>query len=272
MAIYKKPYSMSEQIAMGATRVGGVGRGVSSAGTSYGTGTTRSSGGVRSSGTTASKIATAQGKVAKEQIGSYAGITIGDSHYKALQEVAAQLQEKGANVTPAEKQQLEDILFTLGQVEKAAAPHIPTYNEQYASVKDLMAQGALPEELLDGIPAGSAEYMRLRDMIQKANAELTYGAKSLGYNGAYQDGEEITNYKDDGGSSSSVSSTSQAPVPSVDDAPVSGGFAGAYQRNEAAKAAARAKYATSEPELPTWEELSPLKRALAKMGIVDYKH
>lgn len=268
MALYKNPYSATEQIAMGAARVGGTGRGYST-GASYGAGTTRSSG-----GTKASKVATAQGKATTGQVGSYAGMTVGDSHYKALQEIAAQLQEKGANATSAEKQQLEDILFTLGQVEKAAAPHVPTYDEQYASVKDLMAQGAMPEELLDGIPVGSPEYVRIRGMIQKANAELNYGTKSLGYNGTYQDGPEIIDYKDSGSgvSDNQGSTANYTPPPSAGNAPVGGGFAGAMQRQEEARAAARAKYKKVEPELPTWEELSPLKRAMAKMGLVDYKH
>lgn len=177
MAIYKKPYSMSEQIAMGATRVGGVGRGVSSAGTSYGTGTTRSSGGTRSSGTTASK---------GTAYGSWNGIKYGGGEHKAMQAEYDNLTAL-ENPTSAQRKRINDLGYALEQIGNSVTLGVPpSREERVAEAQYMLDNGILPEQMLQGLEPSSLEYSELNAIIneaaqrreQEANERETENARS----------------------------------------------------------------------------------------------
>lgn len=159
MAIYKKPYSMSEQIAMGATRVGGVGRGVSSAGASYGTGTTRSSGGTRSGGTTASK---------GTAYGSWNGIKYGGGEHKAMQAEYDNLTAL-ENPTSAQRKRINDLGYALEQIGNSVTLGVPpSREERVAEARYMLDNGILPEQMLQGLDLSSLEYSELSAIINEA--------------------------------------------------------------------------------------------------------
>ena len=146
---------------MGATRVGGVGRGVSSAGTSYGTGTgtTRSSGGTRSSGTTASK---------GTAYGSWNGIKYGEGEHKAMQAEYDNLTAL-ENPTSAQRKRINDLGYALEQIGNSVTLGVPpSREERVAEARYMLDNGILPEQMLQGLDLSSLEYSELSAIINEA--------------------------------------------------------------------------------------------------------
>lgn len=177
MAIYKKPYSMSEQIAMGTARVGGVGRGWSSAGVSYGAGATRSSGGTRNRGTTASR---------GTAYGSWNGIKYGGGEHKAMQAEYDNLTAL-ENPTSAQRKRTNDLGYALEQIGNSVTLGVPpSREERVAEAQYMLDNGILPEQMLQGLDPSSLEYSELSAIIneaaqqreQEANERETENARS----------------------------------------------------------------------------------------------
>jgi hypothetical protein len=153
MALYKNPYSMTEQIAMGAARVGGTGRG-------YSTGTIRSSSGTRSSGSTMA------GK--EPAYGTWNGIKYGGTEHKAMQAEYDNLVAV-ENPTSSQRERMNKLGYALEQIGNSVTVAVPPSREQrIAQAQYMLDNGILPEQMLQGLDPNSLEYIELSAMIDEA--------------------------------------------------------------------------------------------------------
>lgn len=147
MALYNKPYSMTEQIAMGNARVGGTGRG-------YSTGTSRSS-----SGTKAGK---------EPAYGTWNGIKYGGAEHKAMQAEYDSLTAL-ENPTSSQRERMNNLGYALEQIGNSVTMAVPPSREQrVADAQYMLDNGILPEQMLQGLDPSSLEYSELNAIINEA--------------------------------------------------------------------------------------------------------
>ncbi len=156
MVAYGKPYSMSDQIALGAYRAGGT-RGGYSAGGNV-SGSTRS-GSVRSGGATNGR---------KDSYGVWNGIKYGGSEHKAMQDEYNNLTSI-ENPTAAQRDRINKLGYAIEQVNNSVTTAVPpSRDERIASARHMLDNGILPEQMLQGIDPSSWEYQELNAIINEA--------------------------------------------------------------------------------------------------------